>query len=188
MTTTMLYQYDSKTGEILHQRPAQTRPNGDAIIDVLGATSEAPPTDIPAKSVARWTGEEWEIVEDHRQTMDEQGRMVEGTGTKYWLPSEGDDFRSEGRYTKELGPLPTGAVLERPEKPQSAIDAEQVLAIKSALDEIDRKSSRPLRAVSAGMASTDDLAALKALEIRAQDLRYELSTLPKSAKEASNAR
>lgn len=135
MTTSTLYQYDSKTGEFLHSRPAQTRPNGDPILDVLGATSTVPPAGIPAKHVARWTGEDWEIVEDHRQTMDEQGRMVEGTGTKYWLPSpsaEDDDFRSEGRYFKELGPLPDGATLERPEKPLFVAQEEKMREISTA--------------------------------------------------------
>lgn len=129
MTTTMLYQYDSKTGEILHQRPAQNRPNGDPIIDVLDATLTAPPANMPDKRAACWTGAVWEIVEDHRQTMDDQGRMVEGTGTKYWLPCEGDDYRSEARYTKALGPLPEGAELERPEKPLTVAQEEKMREI-----------------------------------------------------------
>lgn len=131
MTTTTLYQYDSKTGEFLHPRPAQTRPNGDPILDVLGATPTAPPADIPAKHVACWTEDEWEVAEDHRQKMDEQGRMIDDTGTKYWLPAE-DDFRSEGRYTKELGPLPEGAELERPEKPLMVAQEEKKREIAAA--------------------------------------------------------
>ena len=35
-------------------------------------------------------------------------------GTPYWLPGEGDDWQSPPRYMKELGPLPAGAVTERP--------------------------------------------------------------------------
>lgn len=151
MTTTTLYQYDSNTGEFLHSRPAQTRPNGDAILDVLGATPTAPPADIPAKRVARWTGKKWEIVEDHRQTMDEQGRMVEGTGTQYWLPSEGDDYRSEARYLKELGPLPEGALLSPPEQTLDELKTIKRQAFASAFTALDQRAQRPQSTVLAAL-------------------------------------
>ena len=63
----------------------------------------------------------WEAVEDHRQHMDERGRK-EG-GTPYWLP--GDTWRSEPRYTEELGPLPDDALLERPERPLDEYKADK---------------------------------------------------------------
>ena len=53
--------------------------------------------------------------------MDERGRK-EG-GTQYWLP--GDTWRSESRYTEELGPLPTEALLERPERPLDEYKADK---------------------------------------------------------------
>ncbi|WP_418449443.1 phage tail protein, partial [Bilophila wadsworthia] len=84
-------------------------------LEATGATPVALPASIPSGHVARWTGDAWETVEDHRQHMDERGRK-EG-GTQYWLP--GDTWRSEPRYTEELGPLPDGALLTKPERPLS---------------------------------------------------------------------
>ena len=42
-------------------------------------------------------------------------------GTPYWQPADGDDWQSPPRYTEELGPLPEGAVTERPEKPAPTV-------------------------------------------------------------------
>lgn len=110
MTIPQLHMYDLKTGEYTGSRDATLRPNGEPILEATGATPVAPPVTIPEGHIARWNGEVWETVEDHRQHMDERGRK-EG-GTQYWLP--GDTWRSEPRYTEELGPLPDGALLERP--------------------------------------------------------------------------
>ena len=110
MTIPQLHMYDLKTGEYTGSRDATQRPNGEYILEATGATPVALPASIPSGHVARWTGDAWETVEDHRQHMDERGRK-EG-GTQYWLP--GDTWRSEPRYTEELGPLPDGALLERP--------------------------------------------------------------------------
>ena len=113
MTIPQLHMYDLKTGEYTGSRDATQRPNGEYILEATGATPIALPASIPSGHVARWTGDAWETVEDHRQHMDERGRK-EG-GTPYWLP--GDTWRSEPRYTDELGPLPENALLERPERP-----------------------------------------------------------------------
>ena len=121
MSTPQLHMYDLKTGEYTGSRDATQRPNGEYILEATGATAVALPADIPAGHVARWTGEAWETVEDHRQHMDERGRK-EG-GTPYWLP--GDTWRSESRYTEELGPLPTEALLERPERPLDEYKADK---------------------------------------------------------------
>ena len=115
MTIPQMYMYDLKTGEYTGSRDATRRPNGEYILEATGATSVAPPAVIPTGQTARWTGDAWETVEDHRQHMDERGRK-EG-GTQYWLP--GDTWRSEPRYTEELGPLPDGALLAKPERPLS---------------------------------------------------------------------
>ena len=121
MNTPQLYMYDLKTGEYTGSRDATLRPNGEPILEATGATPVALPADIPAGHVARWTGEAWETVEDHRQHMDERGRK-EG-GTPYWLP--GDTWRSEPRYIDELGPLPENALLERPERPLGEYKADK---------------------------------------------------------------
>ena len=121
MTIPQLHMYDLKTGEYTGSRDATQRPNGEYILEATGATPVALPASIPSGHVARWTGDAWETVEDHRQHMDERGRK-EG-GTQYWLP--GDTWRSEPRYTEELGPLPENALLERPERPLDEYKADK---------------------------------------------------------------
>ena len=121
MTIPQLHMYDLKTGEYTGSRDATQRPNGEYILEATGATPIALPASIPSGHVARWTGDAWETVEDHRQHMDERGRK-EG-GTPYWLP--GDTWRSEPRYTDELGPLPENALLERPERPLDEYKADK---------------------------------------------------------------
>lgn len=121
MTIPQLHMYDLKTGEYTGSRDATRRPNGEYMLEATGATPVALPADIPAGHVARWTGEAWETVEDHRQHMDERGRK-EG-GTPYWLP--GDTWRSEPRYIEDLGPLPEGALFEKPERPLDEYKADK---------------------------------------------------------------
>ena len=158
--TTFLYMYDLTTGEYTGSREATLRPNGEPILEATGATPTPPPADLPAGHVARWTGEVWEAVEDHRQHMDERGRK-EG-GTPYWLPR--DTWRSEPRYVEELGPLPSGALLERPERPFSELRAEKVREIDSGYSTVFQalvveSSSVPSAAVVAAdtmSLSTDD--------------------------------
>ena len=121
MSTPQLHMYDLKTGEYTGSRDATQRPNGEYILEATGATAVALPADIPAGHVARWNGDVWETVEDHRQHMDERGRK-EG-GTPYWLP--GDTWRSEPRYIEDLGPLPEGAFFEKPERPLDEYKADK---------------------------------------------------------------
>ena len=121
MTIPQMYMYDLKTGEYTGSRDATRRPNGEYILEATGATSVAPPAVIPTGQTARWTGDAWEKVEDHRQHMDERGRK-EG-GTPYWLPD--DTWRSEPRYMEELGPLPSDALLERPRRPLEEYKADK---------------------------------------------------------------
>ena len=121
MTIPQLHMYDLKTGEYTGSRDATRRPNGEYMLEATGATPVALPADIPAGHIARWTGDAWEAVEDHRQHMDERGRK-EG-GTPYWLP--GDTWRSEPRYIEDLGPLPEGALFEKPERPLDEYKADK---------------------------------------------------------------
>ena len=74
MTIPQLHMYDLKTGEYTGSRDATRRPNGEYMLEATGATPVALPADIPAGHIARWTGDAWEAVEDHRQHMDERGR------------------------------------------------------------------------------------------------------------------
>ena len=121
MAIPQLHMFDLKTGEYTGSRDATQRPNGECILEATGATPVALPAAIPSGHVARWTGDAWETVEDHRQHMDERGRK-EG-GTQYWLPD--DTWRSEPRYTEELGPLPDDALLVKPERPLDEYKADK---------------------------------------------------------------
>lgn len=117
--TNILYMFDPKTGEYLSSRQAQVV-NGKALLKSAYATTTPPPDVIPDGKVARWTGTQWELVEDHRQHLDSTG--TKQGGTPYWLPSEGDDWQSPARYMEDIGPLPAGAVTVRPEKPAPTKD------------------------------------------------------------------
>ena len=128
---TMMYMFDAKTREYKGSRPAQEL-NGKALTKSAFATPTPPPASIPDGYVARGTGSEWELVEDHRQHLDEKG--TKQGGTPYWLPSEGDDWQSQPRYTEDLGPLPSGAVTVRPEKPLSVVKEEKEREVRSACD------------------------------------------------------
>ena len=152
MTIPQLHMYDLKTGEYTGSRDATQRPNGEYMLEATGATSVALPADIPAGHIARWTGDAWETVEDHRQHMDERGRK-EG-GTPYWLP--GDTWRSEPRYTEELGPLPTEALLAKPEKSAEELEQEAQAKIKGRLAALDAKYLTPR--TLAGLAVGDEYA------------------------------
>ncbi len=130
--------------------------------------------------VANSTRTGWDYIEDHRQHMDSKG--TKQGGTPYWQPAEGDDWQSPPRYTEELGPLPEGAVTERPEKTaptRQEIDSVREVEIKAELQSIDAQSGRPARAVAlasvkGGAPDPEDVARLEELEVQAQALREEL--------------
>jgi hypothetical protein len=108
--------------------------------------------------------------------MDEKGTKY--GGTPYWLP--GDDYNSPERYTEELGPLPTGALLERPAKPEPTpeeLAAARKTEIIARLAEIDIASIRPLRAIADETATDFDREKLATLEAEAAELREELAKL-----------
>ncbi len=130
MNTTM-YTFDLRTGALTGSRPAQVV-GGKELTVCAGATPVAPPADIPTGHAARWTGSAWEVVEDHRQHMDSKGTKT--GGTPFWQPAMGDDYTSQPRYMETLGPLPKGAVTERPAKPLAVLKAEKEREVKAACD------------------------------------------------------
>ena len=143
-----MYLYDPKTKELVGQHDATARPGGRGyILQGTFATPVAPPSEIPAGYAARWTGDAWETVEDHRQKMDEKGRKYGGTA--YWMP--GDTWQSPERYLEELGPLPDGAVTTRPEKPAPTL--EEAKAAK--LAEINAGCDAILKQAVAGYPETE---------------------------------
>jgi len=65
-----------------------------------------------------------------------------------------------------------------PEPPTEAeIKAARIAEIHAALDDIDRHSVRPLRAIIKGVGTDEDTNRLAALEQKAEDLRAELAGL-----------
>ena len=197
--STIMYMYDLRTYETTGSRTAQ-------IVGGKELTISAAATPVPTgpdktghtqvykpKGTARWVydpqsldvasqGEHgtWYYIADHRQHMDSKGTKI--GGTPYWQPAEGDDWQSPPRYTEELGPLPDGAVTERPEKPaptRQEIDSVREVEIKAELQSIDAQSGRPARAVAlasvkGGAPDPEDVAKLEELEAQAQALREEL--------------
>lgn len=130
MSTTM-HTFDLRIGVLTGSRPAQVV-GGKELTVCAGATPVAPPADIPTGHAARWTGSAWEVVEDHRQHMDSKGTKT--GGTPFWQPAMGDDYTSQPRYMETLGPLPEGAVTERPAKPLAVLKAEKEREVKAACD------------------------------------------------------
>lgn len=124
---TTMYTFDLRTGALTGSRPAQVV-GGKELTVCAGATPVAPPADIPTGHAARWTGSAWEVVDDHRQHMDEKG--TKQGGTPFWLPTEGDSYTSPPRYMDSLGPLPEGAVTERPAKPAPTLEEAKTDAVK----------------------------------------------------------
>lgn len=119
----LIYKYDPTTKELTGSKPAQKRPNGQPIVDVLNATMVEPPT-LEDKQQAVWNGESWEVLDDHRK---QPG--VTDSGTPYWLP--GDAWNTPARYMTELGPLPEGAFLEAPAKTDEELAAEDLAQAKA---------------------------------------------------------
>lgn len=116
------YNYSAQSGEYLYSSecqldPLESKKQGKEVgLLPANATFTPPPADEDGK-VAVWNGTAWGLKEDNR-------------GVKYWLL--GDDWRTEPREVKDLGPLPEGAMLDRPEKPFSQLKIEKLNEINAA--------------------------------------------------------
>lgn len=115
------YSYTADTKEYIGKGLAQLDPleskkQGREIwLLPKNATFTAPPEE--KDGFARvWNGTAWEYIEDRR-------------GTEYWLP--GDTCQSEPHEMKELGPLPEGALLERPAKTPEELEQEELAKAKA---------------------------------------------------------
>ena len=121
----------------------------------------------------------WLLTEDHRaRSVQEYGPDLAQEATDYWLP--GDDWQAQPRHMTQIGPLPEGALLERPAKPEpTAEEAAEARAreIMAELEELDAKAARPMRAMLAGTSTDEDKASLEEIESNAQALREELASL-----------
>lgn len=117
----MSYSYDENgifaQTEICSADPLESEIKGEAVwLIPVNATLIEPPTAVE-KHIRVFKNGAWAQVEDNR-------------GTKYWLP--GDTWQTEPREMKGLGPLPEGAMLERPEKPFSQLKIEKLNEINGA--------------------------------------------------------
>ena len=87
----------------------------------------------------RWSGDAWEMVEDHRERKTPTFRAEDAqVATEYWLP--GDTWETPARQMFVPGPLPEGAVTERPEKPADLVLSEAKTA-KAAEIEADYQAA-----------------------------------------------
>lgn len=99
--------------ELCSPDPLESELTGNAVwLLPANSTFTAPPSE--SGKVPVWNGTTWELKEDNR-------------GTKYWLP--GDGWQTEPHEMKDLGPLPAGAMLDRPEKPLEQVKADKLLVI-----------------------------------------------------------
>ncbi|MGE9985287.1 tail fiber assembly protein [Desulfovibrio sp. SGI.169] len=98
-------------------------------------TRQAPPARPWRRVWPRWSGGAWALVEDHRARRAEEGYApaLAQEATAYWLPAEGDDWQSPPRYMDAPGPLPAGAVTERPAKP-APTEAELFASLRAKRD------------------------------------------------------
>lgn len=130
-----IYLFDRYTGKYIGKSFANVIKGKVHLPD--GATETPPPPYEEHKEIPVWNGESWYVTEDHRRYLDETGTPT--GGTPYWLP--GDNYQSEPRYTKEIGPLPEDALLERPAKTESEQKKEDldklVQESRSTLDNTD---------------------------------------------------
>ena len=163
----MLYKYEPTTKELTGSKPAQKRPNGQPITDVLNATTVEPPF-LEDKQQAVWNGTAWDVVEDHRKKPG-----VLDSGTPYWLP--GDAWNTPARYMTELGPLPEDAILEAPAKTDEEVAAEEMAAAKAeradavsritvtvdgmVFDGDETSQERMSRTITAAVATGEDMSA-----------------------------
>ena len=118
------YRFNSETKEYLFAEdafldPLETKIQGKNVYLLPADSTFTAPLEPEEGHAAVWNGEAWEYIEDHRQTRDEGGVIVEGSGTPYWMP--GDTWQTPARFMTELGKLPEGAMLEKPEKPKDVI-------------------------------------------------------------------
>lgn len=119
----------------------------------------------------------WVDVEDHRKRTEAKGfpAGTEQEGTEYWLP--GDTWQTQARLMVAIGPLPTGAKLEKPEPTEAELCTMRIAEIKGELQAIDAAKVRPMSAIIEDTATEDEHVRLAELNALADALRAELQML-----------
>lgn len=128
------YKYNADTKEYLYAEdafldPLETEKAGKPVYLLPADSTFTEPLEANEGYAVVWNGSAWEYIEDHRQTRDKGGVLVEGSGTPYWMP--GDTWQTPAHYMTELGPLPKGAMLESPKKPDDVLEAEALEQAKT---------------------------------------------------------
>lgn len=138
------------------------------------STRTAPPVGPWGRQWPRWNGSAWELVPDHRERRAAlyPPELVQ-KATDYWVPAEGDDWRSPPRRMKDIGPLPEGAVTVRPEKPTELALSEAREAKLADFDrvmaDIDQRLIRPL-----ANGETDIVAGINSIQARNRERRAQV--------------
>lgn len=111
--------------------------------------------------VPRWNGTGWSRVENHKGKQGYIGSMPHSVA--------------------EYGPLPDGWSETPPLPTAKEARAARRAEINARLEEIDRESIRPLRAVTDGTSTACDMEKLRKLESEANSLRHEQTGLSEQA-------
>ena len=139
----LTYRFDENTKEYLLSEegfldPLETEIQGKEVYLLPANSTFTKPLDPKEGYAVVWENNKWIYKEDHRQKRDKGGVIIESSGTPYWL--EGDNYLSPARYLKELGPLPEGAILVKPEKPLDIYIAEKHKELSYKFDNIQDKA------------------------------------------------
>lgn len=134
------YKFNADTKEYLYvedafRDPLESKAQGRDVWLLPADSTFSEPMEAKKGYAVCWNGKAWEYKEDHRQKRDKGGMIVEGSGTPYWL--KGDTWESPARYMTELGELPEGAMLARPEKPLEVLRKEKLSDLNSAFASVE---------------------------------------------------
>lgn len=102
--------------ELCSPDPLESKIKGEAVWLIPANATLIEPPDAIEKHVRVFKNGAWTQVQDNR-------------GVKYWLP--GDTWQTEPHEMKDLGTLPEGALIERPEKPLSQLKIEKLNEINT---------------------------------------------------------
>lgn len=177
--TKQCYRYDENTFEYKGTSTSYEDPMNEGRFPTpANCTFTAPPeygeNQIPVYSK---DSDSWTVMADHRKHLNEQGNY-EG-GTAYWLPT--DNYLQEARYMTEIGDLPEGALLEKPEKPESVIRKEelesQIADLKQFLEDTDYVTLKILEEPETKDSYAEILAKRKTARASVDPLQAELDEL-----------
>lgn len=101
--------------------------NYNAVQPGNSTLDDLPPLPWPGKWPQYVDGKGWVMVDDHRERKPPLfDAALEQDATDYWLPEDTHD--TPARQMKEIGPLPDGALTERPAKTDAELLAEAQVA------------------------------------------------------------